>query len=69
MESVRKHWDIKLVTTTKKEIIWYPNQIIIQKVFLKNSNSNKNEYRTQIFMNKPVYLGLSILEVMKSCNV
>ena len=48
MESVRKHWDIKLVTTIKKEIIWYPNQIIIQKVFLKNSSSNKNEKNTNI---------------------
>ena len=33
MESVRKHRDIKLVTTEKKETIRYPNQIIIQQSF------------------------------------
>ena len=30
MENIRKHRDIKLVTTDKKEIIWFQNQIIIQ---------------------------------------
>ena len=50
MENVRKHWDIKLVTTEKNETIWYLNQVIIQQSFYQN-----------IFMNKPVYLGVSIL--------
>ena len=30
MENIRKHRDIKLVTTDKKEINWFHNQIIIQ---------------------------------------
>ena len=30
MENIRKHRDIKLVTTDKKEINWFQNQIIIQ---------------------------------------
>ena len=30
MENIRKHRDIKLVTTDKKELNWFQNQIIIQ---------------------------------------
>ena len=30
MENIRKHRDIKLVTTDNKEINWFQNQIIIQ---------------------------------------
>ena len=30
MENIRKHRDIKLVTTNKKEANWFQNQIIIQ---------------------------------------
>ena len=29
MENIRKHRDIKLVTTDKKEVSWFQNQIII----------------------------------------
>ena len=29
MENIRKHRDIKLVTTDKKEVNWFQNQIII----------------------------------------
>ena len=35
------------------------------KVFLKKSNSNINLKKTQMFMNKPAYLDLSILELVK----
>ena len=30
MENIRKHRNIKLVTSDKKEINWFQNQIIIQ---------------------------------------
>ena len=30
MENIRRHRGIKLVTTDKKEINWFQNQIIIQ---------------------------------------
>ena len=30
MENIRKHRDIKLVTTDKKEVNWFQNQTIIQ---------------------------------------
>ena len=29
MENIRKHRDIKLVTTEKKDVNWFQNQIII----------------------------------------
>ena len=48
-----------------KGIILYQNQIIINKVFHRISISNRNEKKTQIIMNKPFYLGFSILELSK----
>ena len=30
MENIRKHRDVKLVTTYKKEVDWFQNQTIIQ---------------------------------------
>ena len=36
MENIRKHRDIKLVTTEKEETIWYSNQIIIKQSFSHN---------------------------------
>ena len=33
MENVRKHRNIKLVTTKKEETIWFQNQIIIPQSF------------------------------------
>ena len=50
MESVRKHRGIKIVTA-KKGTICYSNQIITQQNF------------SQTFMNKIIYLGLSISEI------
>ena len=66
MENFQKHWDIKHVTTTKKEeSIWYQTQITITQSFLQNSFGYRNK-KTQILTNKPVYLGLSILELSKT---
>ena len=46
-------------------IIKYQNQTVIQQFFLlKKEIINRNK-KTQIYMNKPVYLGLSILELSK----
>ena len=55
MENVRKHRDIKRVTAGKDGSL----------VSEQKPNSNRNEKRTQIFMNKPVYLALSIFEISK----
>ena len=45
----------------QEETIWCQNQIIIWKVFLRKPFHNKNEKKTEILMNKPVCLGLSLL--------
>ena len=57
MENIRKHRDIKLVTTDKKETNWFQNQIVIQLIEMK---------KTKVKMSKPIYLGLSILGISKT---
>ena len=42
MGNVRKHTDIKFVTTKKEETIWCQNQVIY-KVFHRNFFCNRNE--------------------------
>ena len=53
-EYVRKHRDIKLVTTDKRR-----NQLVSEP----NSHTTKCK---NVKMNKPVYIGLSILEISKN---
>ena len=60
MRNVRKNWEMKLNNTKKEEIVWCQNQIIIAKNFLVIEMR-----KAQLFINKPVYLGLSILELRK----
>ena len=66
MENVRKHRDIKLVITDKRrnQLVsepnyhttrWFPENILAIEM-----------KKTKVKMNKPVYLGLSILEVSKT---
>ena len=49
----------------KNELFNIWSKLSYYKVFHRTSISNRNEKKTQIFMNKPVYLGLSILELSK----
>ena len=65
MENVRKHRDIKLVTTDKKrsKLVLEPNYHMINCISEKLSIIEMR--RTKVKMNKPIYLGLSILEVSK----
>ena len=66
MENVRKHRDIKLITTERRRnyLVSEPNYHSA-KFFTKFfTNLLAIEMRkTEIFMNKPVYLGLSKLEL------
>ena len=66
MENVRKHRDIKLVTTDKRRnrlvsepsyhtIKWFSEHLLITEM-----------KKTKVRMNKPVYLGLSILGISKT---
>ena len=66
MENVRKHRDIKLVTTDKRrnQLVSQPNYHTI-KWFSENLLAIEMK-KTKVKMNKPVYLGLSILEISKT---
>ena len=65
MENIRKHRDKKLVTTDKKrsELVSEPNYHTINLI---SEDLSINEMKkTKVKMNKPIYLGLSILEISK----
>ena len=65
MENIRKHRDIKLVTTDKKrsKLVSEPNYHTINLIFEYLSIIEMK--KTKVKMNKPIYLGLSILEISK----
>ena len=65
-ENVRKHRDIKLVTTDKRrnQLVSRPNYYTT-KYFSENLLAIEME-KINVKMNKPVYLGLSILEVSET---
>ena len=65
MQNVRKHRDIKLVTTDKRRnnLVSEPNYYTI-KCFSENLVATEMK-KTKIKINKPIYLGLSILEISK----
>ena len=65
MENVRKHRDIKLVTTDKKrsKLVSEPNYHTIN--LISEDLSIIEMKKTKVKMNKPIYLGLSILEISK----
>ena len=65
MENIRKHRDIKLVTTDKKrsKLVSEPNYHTIN--LISEDLSVIEMKKTKVKMNKPIYLGLSILEISK----
>ena len=66
MENVRKHIDIKIVTTDKRryQLASEPNYHTT-KYFSKNLMVIEME-KTKVKMNKPIYLGMSILDISKT---
>ena len=66
MENVRKHRDIKLVTTDKRrnQLASEPNYHTT-KYFSENLMAIEMK-KIKVKMNKPVYLGMSILDVCKT---
>ena len=66
MENARKHRNIKLVTTERRKnyLVLEPNYHITR--FFKENLLAIEMGKTQILMNKPVYLGLSILDLIKT---
>ena len=65
MENIRKHRDIKLVTTGKKrsKLVSEPNYHTIN--LISEDLSIIEMKKTKVKMNKPIYLGLSILQISK----
>ena len=66
IENVRKHRDIKLVTTDNKrnKLASEPNYYT-KKCFSENLTAIEMK-KTKLKMNKPVYLGMSILDISKT---
>ena len=63
MENLRKHRDIKLVTTDKRR-----NRLVSEPNYHTRFSENLlaiEMKKTKVKMNKPIYLGLSILEISK----
>ena len=71
MENVRKHRDIKLVTTDKRrnQLASEPNYHTT-KYFSENLMAIEMKITT-VKMNKPIYLGMSILDIRKTltCDI
>ena len=65
MENIRKHRDIKLVTTNKRrsKLVSEPNYHTIN--YISEDLSIIEMTKTKVKMNKPIYLGLSIFEISK----
>ena len=65
MENIRKHRDIKLVTTDRKrsKLVSEPNYHTIN--LISEVLSIIEMKKTKVKINKPIYLGLSILEISK----
>ena len=63
MENVRKHRDIKLVTTDEKrnKLVSEPNYHTTKR-FSENLLAIEMK-KTKVKMNKPIYLGMSILDI------
>ena len=63
IENVRRPREVKLVTMNKRRnyLVSEPNYYTTK--WFKKFISNRNEKKTRVKMDKPVYLGLSILEI------
>ena len=66
MENIRKHMDIKLVTTDKRrnELVSEPIYHAI-KCFTENFAAIEMR-KTKVKMNKPIHVGMAILDISKT---
>ena len=67
MENLKKTQKYLTCQNSEKKLLGVRTKLLNYKVFHRNSISNGNE-NTQILMNKPVYLGISI-RLKKNINV
>ena len=65
MENIRKHRNIKLVTADKKrnKLVSEPNYYVMN--YISEDLPIIEMKRTKVKMSKPIYLGLSILDISK----
>ena len=66
MENVRKHRDIKLITTDKRR-----NQSVLELTYHKTKYFSEDVLaiemkKVKVEVNKPIYLGFSILDTIKT---
>ena len=66
MENVTKHRDIKLITTNKRR-----NQLASEPNYQTKKHFSGNLMaieikKTKVKVNKPIYLGMSILDISKT---
>ena len=67
IENIRKHRDMKLVTTDKSrnQLVSEPNYHTT-KHFSEHLLAIEMKKKTKVKMNKPIYLGMSILDISKT---
>ena len=65
MENVRKQRNQACNNQNMRELLSVRAKLSYNKTLSRKSIRHRNEKKTQIFMNKPVYLGISILEISK----
>ena len=65
MENVRKHRDIKLVTTKRRRNYLVSERNYYTSKFFTENLLTIEIKKTEMLMNKPVHLGLSILKLCK----
>ena len=63
MENARKHWDIKLVKTDKKRTKLVSESNFHTMNLIDNNLAIIEMRKVKVQMNKPIYLGLSILDI------
>ena len=66
MENVKKYRDIKLVTTDKRRNQLVPEPNYHTTKWFSEKLLAIEMKKTKVKMNKPIYLGLSILEISKT---
>ena len=66
MENIRKHWDIKLVTTDKRrnQLVSEPNYHTTK--YFSEILMAREMKKPKVKMNKPICLGMSILDISKT---
>ena len=61
MENLEKHRDIKLVTSERKRNC-HTTKALTENILAIEMKKKKQKKKTEMLMNEPVHLGLSILE-------